>query len=372
MRAYILIYVVLLICIALLWWGLLQRAGSAVGLNDSLWMVRLLPVVAAMGLTLLSANPGRVHAVFLLHVVMMEGLFLPAALLWRALMREEPSFLRPIAALYRCGALPVLLASVLLLYGWWNMYQIEQTAYTVYTEKDIRPEGYRVALISDVHYGVSLHREQLRAVCADVTAAAPDLVILGGDLVDSSTTRQGMEELFAELAAIESPLGSYYVYGNHDRPRPGQDFTAEQLRAAIQQNGIAILQDEALPLAADLLLTGREDRSTGDRLPLQEIFAGHDPAKFLLVIDHQPTGYAENAAAGTDLLLSGHSHGGQLWPINWIDRFFQINDHNYGHTTVGPTQAIVSSGLAGWQYPLKTSAPAEYVVIDILPAPPSA
>ena len=87
-----------------------------------------------------------------------------------------------------------------------------------------------------------------------------------------------------------------------------------------------------------------------------------------MVLDQQPNQYAENVAAGTDLVLSGHTHGGQIFPLDLVMEIIPFNDGIYGYYELSEqTGAIVTSGFAGWEFPIKTAAPAEYVVIDLLP-----
>ena len=104
------------------------------------------------------------------------------------------------------------------------------------------------------------------------------------------------------------------------------------------------------------------------RTPIAELVKDVDPTDFILALDHQPRQYKENAAAGVDLLLSGHTHGGQIFPADILFDLFDINEAVYGLTHIDETaQAFVTSGFAGWGFPFKTCAPAEYVLIDILP-----
>ena len=88
---------------------------------------------------------------------------------------------------------------------------------------------------------------------------------------------------------------------------------------------------------------------------------------YILILDHQPQEYKENGEFGTDLLLSGHTHAGQLWPLNYLLELVPYNDGTYGLTKIKNTTAIITSGISGWGFPYKTSADSEYVIIDIKP-----
>ena len=276
--------------------------------------------------------------------------------------------------LYGLLAIPLLLSVGMTVYGYVNLHTVRQTAYTVHTSKEIRSAGYRVALIADVHFGVSLDEQELLQKCAEISAQSPDLVLLCGDIVDNSTTPEGMRAVFRAFGGIQSSYGTYYVYGNHDRPHRMMEgmFDTEELNAAIKGSGITILQDAHVQITDELVLVGREDRSKDSdeapRASVSELLASVDATDFILMLDHQPNEYAQNAAAGTDLLLSGHTHGGQIFPIDVLQELVPFNDAVYGEYALGEGgTAIVTAGFGTWEIPVKTAAPAEYVIIDILP-----
>lgn len=146
-------------------------------------------------------------------------------------------------------------------------------------------------------------------------------------------------------------------------------FTAEELERTIELNNITILQDDVVRINGDLVLIGREDagmgRRNGGRLSVEELLADVNSDAFLLMLDHQPNQYKENAEAGIDLILSGHTHAGQFFPLNWVYEVIKLDDAVYGHYEIEKMQAIVTSGFADWNYPVKTAGPAEYIVVDI-------
>ena len=275
---------------------------------------------------------------------------------------------------YGLGVLPIICTVAVVIGGIINLNNVVKTEYTVYTDKEIREEGYRVVFISDVHFGITLDYGELVEKCEEISSEAPDVVVLGGDIVDNSTTAEEMQQVFKAFGAIKSEYGVYFVYGNHDRSMRMVDngFTDSELLEAITSNGIKILRDESVNLTEDLVLVGREDKSkmraVSGRKGIDELLSITDKNDYLLVIDHQPCEYAENGKAGTDLLLSGHTHGGNFFPINIVFDLFGINDGVYGLYEIDKdTDAIVSSGFAIWGFAAKTGVPAEYVLVNIKP-----
>ncbi|MGM9601312.1 MAG: metallophosphoesterase [Faecousia sp.] len=274
--------------------------------------------------------------------------------------------------LYLSGILPVAATAALMIFGFWNMFHVAETRYQITTRKEIRPEGYRIVLIADVHAGVSLDVEGIQAICDEISEQEPDIVVLCGDIVDNHTDSGLLKEVFAAFGSIDSEFGVYYVYGNHDRPMRllKSGFTLEEINEAITDSGIQILKDEVVTLNNEITIIGREDAfaqaSGNGRKDIFQLVENADKKTYLITLDHQPNDYQNNAAAGVDLMLSGHTHGGQIWPLNYILEMLPVNDALYGNIRVNDTtRAIVTSGFAGWAYPIKTAAPAEYVIIDV-------
>ena len=92
-----------------------------------------------------------------------------------------------------------------------------------------------------------------------------------------------------------------------------------------------------------------------------------DKNKYMIVLDHQPTDYANQANAGVDLVLSGHTHGGQLFPFNQVGKWIGANNWIYGHKKEKDTDFIVTSGISSWAIKFKTGTKSEYAVINIEP-----
>lgn len=273
-------------------------------------------------------------------------------------------------ALYRSGIAALLAAVAVVGYGCWNMQQIVKTEYTVEAENRIREEGYTIVFFSDLHYGTTMDAEQLRRAAALIESENPDIVILGGDIVDERTSLEQMKEAFAIMGDIRSRYGIFYVYGNHDKNEYSDHsaYTAAELQDTIERVGIHILEDEACEINGELVLIGRADRGHAPdmRKTAAQLVENADADKEWILIDHQPVEYAEVMESGCGLMLSGHTHAGQVWPLGTLAELFQTNELTYGCRRDGSLTKIVTSGIAGWGYPVRTEKHSEYVVIHLI------
>ena len=279
---------------------------------------------------------------------------------------------RKLHALWAGGIAAAAAVALVTGFAYINMHHVVVTRYTVSAHRQIRPEGYRIVFVSDLHFETTMDREKLQTYCNRMEAEQPDLVVLGGDIVDEATSLQGVKETFDTLADIKSTYGTFYVYGNHDKGRYARNcaFTEQELADLIMESGVRALEDESVRLNTELTITGRRDRSDagGNQPPRMtaQSLSGQLPADgYHILADHQPREMEDNAAAGYDLMLSGHTHAGQMWPVGLLTTLFDKGTVNYGQKTFGDMELIVSSGIAGWGYPLRTGKHSEFVVVQI-------
>lgn len=267
--------------------------------------------------------------------------------------------------IYRGGLAPVLITSVILTVGYVNMTTIHRTDYTVETHKLSR--DYRIAYLSDLHFGTTMGSRKLQEIANEISETSPDIVVFVGDITDESTTKEEMLEAFQILGSIKNNFGCFYVYGNHDRQSYSENkhFTVVDLKQAIEDAGIIILQDELYAINNEIMLIGREDLSagSGQRKSIEVLTAQIPESMFRLVLDHQPRETQECQACGCDLQLSGHTHNGQIWPAGYISAM--ANDVLYGQKAMGSYQIIVSSGIAGWGFPVRTEGRSEWVLVTL-------
>ncbi len=267
---------------------------------------------------------------------------------------------------YWQGAVALVVTAVYLICGWYFAHHVYETDYTLATAKNLPGGHLRVAVIADSHIGCTFDGEGFAAHMKEIEQSHPDLLLIVGDFVDDDTKRADMEKACAALGEMKTTYGIYYVYGNHD---PGysdsRDFTAADMEAELEKNHVTVLKDESVLLADSVYVVGRRDRSSGDRLSMKDLTKELDLAKYMIVLDHQPHDFAAQEAAGADLVLCGHTHGGQMFPIGITGELSGANEKTYGLETRGNTNYIVTSGISDWAIPYKTAAIAEYVIIDI-------
>ncbi|MCQ2972613.1 MAG: metallophosphoesterase [archaeon] len=255
--------------------------------------------------------------------------------------------------------------------GIYGMNHIEQTDYYINTNKT--NETYTILFISDIHYNTVQNPQLLKENIGKMNDVKPDIVILGGDIVDERSSNKDMHEVFSVLSQINSTYGTYFIYGNHDtQPNLNdtnhhkREYSNEELTNTIKANNITILNDEKVTINNNLTLIGRADASFNDqvtRADTSKLLRNINPDKFIIMLDHQPLDAQNNSELGVDLVISGHTHGGQVFPFGLV--FNLTGTLNYGEYTFGNMKQIVSSGYAGWGFPLRNEAKCEYVVIHV-------
>ncbi|MBO6158055.1 MAG: metallophosphoesterase [Firmicutes bacterium] len=268
---------------------------------------------------------------------------------------------------YYAGVMALTLTAVLLIWGWVNFHQVRRTSYELNTDKSL-DAPCRVVEIADSHLGVTMSGEAFAKELARINQENADVLVIVGDFVDDDTPKEDMLTACEALGNVRTKYGIYFVYGNHDKGYyQYRDFTSQELRNALAQNGVTILEDETVLLENGLTIIGRQDRTASGRASAPSLTADLDRNRYLLMLDHQPNDYSQEAASEADLVLSGHTHGGHIFPVGQIGIWMGANDKTYGYEMRGQTGFIVTSGISGWAVPIKTGTFSEYVVIDITP-----
>ncbi|WP_309095880.1 metallophosphoesterase [Streptomyces sp.] len=218
--------------------------------------------------------------------------------------------------------------------------------------------GYRIAVVSDVHLGPVLGRGFAQKVVDTVNATQPDLIAVVGDLVDGSV--QDLGPAAAPLAQLRARHGSYFVTGNHEYFSGAEQWVEEIRRLGLTPLENARRELPHFDLAGVNDIAGEDEgqgpdfaRALGDR----------DRARACVLLAHQPVQIHDAVEHGVDLQLSGHTHGGQLWPGNLIAS--GANPTLAGLERYGDTQLYVSRGAGAWGPPTRVGAPSDITVIEL-------
>ena len=223
-------------------------------------------------------------------------------------------------------------------------------------------DGTKVVVLSDLHIG-AVNSDRLAQDAVDMANAAdPDIVILAGDVIEGSASRYGYQ--LAPLADLQAELGVYAVTGNHEfisgEPEAWMDLWDDLGITVLQNESVTVEQD-----GASITIAGVHDAmGDGDLVadPAAAL-AGIDADEFILYVAHQPSQAEDAQGFGIDLQVSGHTHGGQLWPMHYAVLASQpMLD---GRAYVGDVDVITSRGASAWGPPVRVGAPPEIPVITL-------
>ncbi|MER6286293.1 metallophosphoesterase [Streptomyces sviceus] len=218
--------------------------------------------------------------------------------------------------------------------------------------------GYRIAVVSDIHLSPVLGRGFAQKVVDTINSTRPDLIAVVGDLVDGSVKDLGPAA--APLARLEARHGSFFVTGNHEY------FSgAEQWVEEVRRLGLRPLENDRTELAW-FDLAGVNDiagESEGQGPDFDKALGDRDTARACVLLAHQPVQIHDAVDHGVDLQLSGHTHGGQLWPGNLLAK--AANPTVAGLERYGDTQLYVSRGAGAWGPPTRVGAPSDITVIEL-------
>lgn len=240
----------------------------------------------------------------------------------------------------------------------------------IYLERWPTPlDGFRIALISDIHIGSMLDARFARSIVERVNALEPDLIAVAGDLVDGPVKH--LRDDVAPFADLRARHGVYFVTGNHDYYSGADPWLVE-----VKRLGMKPLRNERITIRhgdAHFELAGVDDHrgdlfGPGHGEDVPTALAGRDPEDAVVLLAHDPSTFPAAVEADVDLQLSGHTHGGQIWPFNLLVR--AAVGFVAGHYRRGKSQLLVSCGTGYWGPPMRVRAPAEIIEVTLRPERP--
>ncbi|MFE2555382.1 metallophosphoesterase [Streptomyces sp. NPDC059352] len=219
--------------------------------------------------------------------------------------------------------------------------------------------GYRIAVVSDIHLGPILGRAHSRRIVDTINSTQPDLIAIVGDLVDGTVENLGSAA--EPLAELRARHGSFFVTGNHEY-FSGADAWVDHVR----ELGLRPLRNERVEIAAGFDLAGVDDvagENEGQGPDFVRALGDRDRARAAVLLAHQPIVIHDAVRHGVDLQLSGHTHGGQLWPGNYLAEL--ANPTVAGLERYGDTQLYVSRGAGAWGPPVRVGAPSDITIVEL-------
>jgi predicted MPP superfamily phosphohydrolase len=230
-------------------------------------------------------------------------------------------------------------------------------------KKTANLKSLNIVAASDIHLGTIVGRHRIDDIVKKINGLNPDLVLLPGDIVDEDVTPVIKQNLGEALLQIDARFGVYAATGNHEHIG-GVDKACEYL----ENHNIEVLRDKSVKVADSFYIIGREDLTSNrfggsPRKDLKKLMAEVDRSYPVIVMDHQPFNLAESSLEGIDLQLSGHTHNGQLWPLNYIvDAIYELS---WGYKKIANTHFYVSNGVGTWGPPVRIGNRPEIVQIRL-------
>jgi predicted MPP superfamily phosphohydrolase len=256
--------------------------------------------------------------------------------------------------------LPVAFALTLalMIYGYINYRNPHIEHIEISVDKPIEGNSLKIAAVSDVHLGYGTGKRALQRYIEMINRENPDVVLIAGDLIDNSIAPVRSARMHEELSQIKAPLGVYLALGNHEYIS-GVDACLEFL----EQTPVKVVRDSVITLPNGVQIAGRDDKMNRQRLSLEEIVAQCNPSQPIILLDHQPYNLAEADAIGVDLQISGHTHHGQVFPLNVITNIMYEQSHGYRKWQ--HSHIYVSSGLSLWGPPFRIGTHSDMAVITV-------
>jgi predicted MPP superfamily phosphohydrolase len=258
------------------------------------------------------------------------------------------------------GMITLVLLISFLVYGTYNAYSPVVRNYEIKMDKSSSSlDSLHIVMAADTHFGLLSGKDHAERLVEKVNKLSPDLILLPGDLFDDDVQPFLDQKIDKILSKLHAPYGVYASLGNHDK----HDGTMQELIQALERSGINVLYDETMDVEEEFTLIGRKDRTEDDRLPLDKLMSGVNLEKPVILLEHQPYELDIAQQEGVDLMVSGHTHRGQIFPGNLITDAIYEND--WGYLQKEKMHTIVTSGYGFWGPPIRIGTRSEIVSIQV-------
>lgn len=243
--------------------------------------------------------------------------------------------------------------------------------YQVKIDKSAKVNKLRIVQLSDIHINDMTSSDRIQHMVDKVNQLDADFIVITGDTLDRRLqpfTEKGFDKQFQQF---KSKYGTYIIFGNHEYLNIKEENNHEQdIINAFKHANMKVLKDDVVHLDnVGITFIGRDDFSSSrydiKRASLPDLMVFSNTNKPIILLDHQPHDLDEPANLGVDLMISGHTHAGQVFPINLIEKLIYKNNYGIYKNTKQHFTSIVSSGFGFWGPPIRLMTRSEIVVIDV-------
>jgi len=242
-----------------------------------------------------------------------------------------------------------------------GIYNFNNTTIRQYTieadKKSSNISQLKIAMAADFHLRDVTHKYFMQQFIGKINSIQPDIVLFIGDIVESDRSSAKMQYFEKQIRKINSKYGVYAVEGNHDIYRRNHSYVF------IQNAQIKLLRDTVITIDSSFQLVGRKDRHHRDRKAVEELLKYATDTLPLFLLDHQPYQLENAHQNNIDIQFSGHTHHGQLFPINYITEM--IYELSWGYQKINNTHFFVTCGAQGWGPQVKTGSRSEIMEVNI-------
>lgn len=268
----------------------------------------------------------------------------------------------------------VYISVVLSLFYWGHEMAISPKTvyYQVKIDKPAHVAHLRIVQLSDIHINELTSTEFIQHMIDKVNQLNADFIVITGDTLDKRLAPFIEHDFDKQLQQLKSKYGTYIIFGNHEYLNTRkQNNREEDIIHAFEQANMKVLKDDIVYLDdLGITLIGRDDFSSAlydvKRSTLTELMMFADTNTPVILLDHQPKDLTEPAKLGVDLMISGHTHAGQIFPINLIEKLMYKNVYGLYQNKDNNFTSIVSSGYGFWGPPIRLMTRSEIVVIDVV------
>jgi predicted MPP superfamily phosphohydrolase len=255
-------------------------------------------------------------------------------------------------------SLILILSASVVIGGIINFNTIRTSEYQIeISRKSSKISHLKVAFVADFHLNEGTSINFVERFAEKIKIINPDLMIFGGDIVEGDREAENLVAFEQVLSGITARYGVFTVLGNHEH------YAGQDKGSFFTKSGMKVLSDSIVIIGSSFNLAGRNDSHIRTRKEIGELLKSATDSLPLILVDHRPTEIEQVSRTSVDVQLSGHTHNGQMFPINLITG--KVYELSWGYKKIGNTHFFVTSGIRLWGPPVRTAGKSEIMVIDI-------